>query len=117
MQASVKDDSQEIGVLRAIGLTKDNVIRLMLMEGLSNLASSLILGIVVGLIAAAMTALMFTTMVELPFTLIVSNILSLCCLDPMGFNHWDDSYVHRHRGSRDAHWGPIHQRQVDFVDT
>ena len=71
LSSSLKEDSQELGVLRAIGLTKQALTRVALYEQLSTLLSAIILGLLVGLLASSMIGALFMNFAELPFTLIV----------------------------------------------
>ena len=52
-----------------------DIIKVTLYEATANLASATIFGFVIGVIAAALTAALFLTTVEMPFTLIVRIII------------------------------------------
>ena len=50
ISANIRDSMWELGVLRAMGMTKSEVMRLTIYESLSNNISSIILGFMIGLI-------------------------------------------------------------------
>lgn len=60
---------------RAIGMTKGNVQTVALYEAIANLSSAMLIGFVVGLIAACMTSALLMTFAEMPFKLNV-NLMS-----------------------------------------
>eukprot|EP00347_Sterkiella_histriomuscorum_P012753 403367353 len=72
ISSNIRDDEWELGVLRAIGLKKNDIMKLTLYESIAGILSSTFLGFVIGVISAtAMTAL-FMAIVELPFKLLLS---------------------------------------------
>lgn len=87
MQASLREDSQELGVLRAIGLQKSAVVRVSLYETLSTLVGAMFLGTLIGLFSAGLIALLFITASEMPLvlnipqaTLVAMLLMSLCTI-------------------------------------
>ena len=50
ISANIRDSMWELGVLRAMGMTKDEISRLMIYESVSNNLSSIILGFVIGIV-------------------------------------------------------------------
>jgi ABC-type antimicrobial peptide transport system permease subunit len=67
----VREDAQELGVLRSIGLTKRHVVAVSLFEALANLTCALLLGVVVGVIAVKMLSPMFGKVAEMPAQIIM----------------------------------------------
>ena len=61
----------ELGVLRAMGMTKDEITRLMIYEAISNNLSSIILGFLIGVIIAVSLISQFLLFLELPFKLVL----------------------------------------------
>ena len=61
----------ELGVLRAMGMTKDEITRLMIYESISNNLSSIILGFIIGLVIAVSLISQFLLFLELPFKLVL----------------------------------------------
>lgn len=87
VQASLREDSQELGVLRAIGLQKSAVVRVSLYETLSTLIGAMFLGTLIGLFSAGLIALLFITASEMPLvlniprgTLLAMLLMSLCTI-------------------------------------
>ena len=87
VQASLREDSQELGVLRAIGLQKSAVVRVSLYETLSTLLGAMFLGTLIGLFSAGLIALLFITASEMPLvlnipqgTLLAMLLMSLCTI-------------------------------------
>ena len=87
VQASLREDSQELGVLRAIGLKKSAVVRVSLYETLSTLVGAMFLGTLIGLFSAGLIALLFITASEMPLvlnipqaTLLAMLLMSLCTI-------------------------------------
>lgn len=87
VQASLREDSQELGVLRAIGLQKSAVVRVSLYETLSTLVGAMFLGTLIGLFSAGLIALLFITASEMPLvlniprgTLLAMLLMSLCTI-------------------------------------
>lgn len=87
VQASLREDSQELGVLRAIGLQKSAVVRVSLYETLSTLIGAMFLGTLIGLFSAGLIALLFITASEMPLvlnipqgTLLAMLMMSLCTI-------------------------------------
>lgn len=73
LSSTLKEDAQELGVLRAIGLPKSKLTLVALYEQLSTLLSAILLGLLVGLISAGMVGALFMNFAELPFVMIVDN--------------------------------------------
>ena len=61
----------ELGVLRAIGMTNTDILKLSIYESLSNNLSSVILGLLIGLLISICMVSQFLIFLELPFQLIV----------------------------------------------
>jgi ABC-type antimicrobial peptide transport system permease subunit len=80
VQASLKEDSQELGVLRAIGLQKSAVVRVSLYETLSTLVGAMFLGTLIGLFSAGLIALLFITASEMPVVLNIPQATLLAML-------------------------------------
>ena len=87
VQASLREDSQELGVLRAIGLQKSAVVRVSLYETLSTLVGAMFLGTLIGLFSAGLIALLFIAASEMPLvlnipraTLVAMLLMSLCTI-------------------------------------
>ena len=87
VQASLREDSQELGVLRAIGLQKSAVVRVSLYETLSTLVGAMFLGTLIGLFSAGLIALLFIAASEMPLvlnipqaTLLAMLLMSLCTI-------------------------------------
>ena len=70
--ANIKENLWEFGVLRAIGLTKDQARRVFMYEAFAVIFGALLLGIVVGLTIAITLTAQFYLFIELPFKLSVS---------------------------------------------
>jgi hypothetical protein len=60
---------------RAIGLPKKFILRVSLYESMAILFGALILGTIIGVLSSSLIAILFMTIVELPFTLIVKLLL------------------------------------------
>ncbi|TNV74243.1 hypothetical protein FGO68_gene7073 [Halteria grandinella] len=71
LTASLKEDSQELGVLRAIGLTKSSLTLVALYEQLSTLLSAILIGLIVGLVSSSMVNTLLMNFAELPFVLLI----------------------------------------------
>ena len=56
MSANIRDFRFELGVLRSMGMTKNEVNRVIMYEGLCNNLSSMLMGFTVGIIIAAALA-------------------------------------------------------------
>ena len=67
ISANIRDSLWELGVLRAMGMTKDEVFRLTIYEALANNIASIILGFVIGLVIAVSLISQFLLFLELPF--------------------------------------------------
>mmetsp|Transcript_2095 Transcript_2095/g.2663 ORF Transcript_2095/g.2663 Transcript_2095/m.2663 type:complete len:243 (-) Transcript_2095:57-785(-) len=65
--ASIRENEWEFGVLRAIGLRKDQITRVYLYESLCVTVSSCILGLLIGFLLALTLSLQFNLFIELPF--------------------------------------------------
>jgi hypothetical protein len=69
--ANIKENLWEFGVLRAIGLDKDQSRRVFMYEAFAVIFASLFLGILVGLTVAITLTAQFYLFIELPFKLSV----------------------------------------------
>ena len=85
VQSNLRDDSQQLGVLRyysprnlpnpiyrAIGMKNNEVMKITLYEAVANLSSATIMGTIIGVTAAALTAAVILMFVEMPYKLILS---------------------------------------------
>lgn len=78
--SNIKENFWEFGVLRAIGLRKDQIIRIYLYESMAVTISASILGLIVGFILAATLSLQFNIFLELPYTIEFPNTLVIIML-------------------------------------
>ena len=62
----------ELGVLRAIGMTNQDILKLTIYESLANNLSSVILGLIIGVLISVCMVSQFLIFLELPFILIVT---------------------------------------------
>ena len=69
----------ELGVLRAMGMNKGEIMRITMYESFVNNLSSIILGFIIGLIISTSLMAQFLLFLELPFELVVS-IICICLL-------------------------------------
>jgi ABC-type antimicrobial peptide transport system permease subunit len=65
--ANMRENSWELGVLRALGLSFDSVVRAYIYEGSCVILSALILGTIIGLLVAVTLTAQFNLFTELPF--------------------------------------------------
>ena len=79
-QENVTDATWEYGVLRAMGLTKGEGLRIFLYEQYAVVISAALLGAVSGILTAAAVAVQFYSFVELPIVIEVPWILFACIL-------------------------------------
>ena len=88
--ANIRENSWELGVLRAIGLTNFQVTRIYIYEAVSIVLSSLVLGLLLGVVTSVAVALQSNLFDEMPFeflfptTLFVLIILSSLALAIVG---------------------------------
>lgn len=73
--ANIKENLWEFGVLRAIGLNKDQSRRVFMYEAFAVIFGALLLGIAVGITVAVTLTAQFYLFIELPFKLAVSKSL------------------------------------------
>jgi len=66
--ANVRENSWQFGVLRSLGLTSNQVIRMYIYEALSVIISGIFLGSIVGILVAITLTLEFNIFMELPFS-------------------------------------------------
>jgi ABC-type antimicrobial peptide transport system permease subunit len=66
--ANIRENQWEFGVLRAIGLRKNQLIRIYLYEALAVNISASILGLITGFILATILSLQFNIFLEMPFS-------------------------------------------------
>mmetsp|Transcript_56701 Transcript_56701/g.139396 ORF Transcript_56701/g.139396 Transcript_56701/m.139396 type:complete len:178 (+) Transcript_56701:526-1059(+) len=83
--ANVSENAWEFGVLRALGLTAAQVLRVYIYEAMCLVGSSLVLGTAIGLLQALTLTLQFNLFTELPFVfdfpyLIFSLVLAMSVL-------------------------------------
>ena len=69
MSHNVNETSWEFGVLRSIGLTKRQVMRLYLYEAYIVVICAAIFGVIVGFLTASAIAVQFYSFIELPIVL------------------------------------------------
>ena len=74
--ANIKDNFWELGVLKAMGLSKTQCQNMLLYEAFSTVGAAIILGICIGLLIAFTLAAQFYLFIELPVVLAVSNSVS-----------------------------------------
>ncbi len=67
ISANIRDSLWELGVLRAIGMTNDEILKITIYESLANNLSSIILGFLAGLIISISIVAQFLLYLELPF--------------------------------------------------
>jgi ABC-type antimicrobial peptide transport system permease subunit len=72
ISANIRDSMWELGVLRAIGMTNQEILKLTIYESLANNLSSIILGFLIGLAISVSLVAQFLIFLELPFVVIVS---------------------------------------------
>ena len=98
---------------RAVGLPKRQIIKISLYESISNLLGAIIIGIVIGVIASGLIAIMFMTTIEMPFTLIVRDFNPINFIDSyVKFGSYDNC-VHHHNIVRKPYWGKRNHKQVN----
>lgn len=78
--SNIKENMWEFGVLRAIGLRKDQIMRVYLYESLAVTLSACILGLFVGFILAVVISMQFNLFLELPFFIAFPWTLTICML-------------------------------------
>lgn len=82
--SNVRENSWEFGVLRAIGLTGNECVRIYIYEAVSLCLAAAILGSTVGIIVAVTMTLQFNLFTELPFELefpvIMYTVLLTVCM-------------------------------------
>jgi ABC-type antimicrobial peptide transport system permease subunit len=71
ISANIRDSMWELGVLRSIGMTKNEITRLVIYESICNNLSSIILGFIIGLFIAISLIGQFLLFLELPFKLVL----------------------------------------------
>lgn len=64
----------ELGLLRAMGMNKGQILRITMYESFVNNMSSIILGFIIGLVISASLMAQFMLLLELPFELVVSDV-------------------------------------------
>lgn len=82
---NIKENLWEFGVLRSIGLRKDQVQRVYVYEASSVVVSAIFFGFLVGFLLAVVISLQFNLFVELPFSVpfpwtLVAVMIVLSCL-------------------------------------
>ena len=101
---NVNDAIWEYGVLRSMGLTKAEGLRLYIYEAYIVVITAAILGTIVGFVTAAAVSIQFYSFVELPITIDVSGnirlIISSLTLVPLVAFRLHDSYLNGHSSGR-----------------
>ena len=72
ISANIRDSMWELGVLRAMGMTKHEILRVMIYETMANNLSSITLGFLTGFIVSASLMAQFLLFLEIKFQLVVS---------------------------------------------
>jgi len=72
ISANIRDSMWELGVLRAIGMTNHEIMKITIYESFANNLSSIVLGFVIGFIISISMFQQFLLFLELPFSFIVS---------------------------------------------
>jgi len=67
--SNISENAWEFGVLRAIGLSKNQMMKIYVLEALCLILASAFLGTIVGLLVASTSSIMFFLFTELPFVL------------------------------------------------
>ena len=73
--ANMRDNSWEFGVLRALGLPVETVIRLYIYEAICIITASIITGTITGLLTSVTITLQFNLFGELPFVLQIPTVM------------------------------------------
>eukprot|EP00347_Sterkiella_histriomuscorum_P017410 403349482 len=73
ISANIRDSMWELGVLRAMGMNKNEIMRITMYESIVNNFSSIILGFVIGLIISTSLMAQFLLFLELPFELVLPS--------------------------------------------
>ena len=68
ISANIKDSMWELGVLRSMGCTRRQILRVMVYELVANTISAMALGLVEGILVSCLSIASFYTFVELPLT-------------------------------------------------
>lgn len=66
VSANIKDSMWELGVLRSMGCTRTQIMRVMIYELVSNTLSAMTLGYICGIVVSVFAIAQFHTLVELP---------------------------------------------------
>jgi ABC-type antimicrobial peptide transport system permease subunit len=72
---NIRDNIQEFGCLRAMGLTKNQGVRMFMYEQYSVIFSALFLGLIIGIILAALVGGQFFMFIELPAKMLMPTRL------------------------------------------
>ena len=78
--SNIRENIWEFGVLRAIGLRKDQIMRIYLYESLAVTLSACVLGLLVGFFLAIILSLQFNLFLELPFYIAFPYLLTFSML-------------------------------------
>ena len=84
--ANLRDNFWELGVLKAIGLSKSQTQSMLLYEAFSTVLAALILGIGIGVLIAYTLTAQFYLFIELPIRLSVSQSVSFFIRDVVPHN-------------------------------
>ena len=92
IQANIRDSQWELGVLRSMGMNKDQVMKLTVYESLANNIGSIVCGCTIGLLVSVSSIGQFLIFLELPFKLMIpTNIIVIVgCLSvvTMAIGSW-----------------------------
>lgn len=77
---NIKDNIWEYGVLRSMGVTKDQGKRIFMYEAFLVIVSAGILGILIGIVVACLVTAQFNMFLEQPFRLVFPTFLTLTLL-------------------------------------
>ena len=88
ISANIRDSMWELGVLRAIGMTNKEILKITIYESMANNLSSVLLGFLIGLAISVSLVAQFLIFLELPFILIVSYLVELILLVTIQNNHF-----------------------------
>jgi predicted lysophospholipase L1 biosynthesis ABC-type transport system permease subunit len=89
ISANIKDSMWELGVLRSMGCTNSQIIRVMVYELVSNTISAMTLGYISGIVVSVLAIAQFHTLVELPLRITfpygTMAIVGACALTSLAF--------------------------------
>lgn len=95
----------ELGLLRAMGMNKGQILRITMYESFVNNMSSIILGFLIGLVISASLMAQFMLLLELPFELVVSIFMFVIAFLATFWNiRYTGSFIDRHHDLRIDDW-------------